>query len=89
MLSLVQVLTARLCPAGWSKRVTEENKSKLLPYPLVDSAERDLRKKAIRWWDEQSGLPMPSPPRELEVGPPSAGAGGGESSTMQTVGYSR
>jgi len=30
-------------PCGWSKRVTEANRSALLPWPLVDSAEGDLK----------------------------------------------
>ena len=37
-----------LSAAGYHERVTEENKSKLLPFPLMDSAERDLRMAAAR-----------------------------------------
>ena len=64
--------------AGWSTRVTAENKSKLLPFPLVDSEERDLRK-AARWRAEVKGTPMPSPPRVPEEGPSDrAGGEGGD-----------
>ena len=31
-------------PCGWSKRVTEANRSALLPWPLVDSDEGDLKR---------------------------------------------
>ena len=37
-----------LSAAGYHERVTEENKSKLLPFPLMDSAERDLRMAAAQ-----------------------------------------
>ena len=68
--------------AGWSTRVTAENKSRLLPFPLVDSAECDLRK-AARWRAEVKGTPMPSPPRVPEEGP-SDGAGGDEGGDGET-----
>ena len=68
--------------AGWSTRVTKENKSRLLPFPLVDSAERDLRK-AARWRAEVKGTLMPSPPRVPEEGP-NDGAGGDEGGGGET-----
>ena len=52
----------RAVAAGWSKWITDENKGKWLPFPLVDSPEGDLRK-AARQWAEEEGAPMPSPPR--------------------------
>ena len=52
----------RAVAAGWSKWITDENKGKWLPFPLVDSREGDLRK-AARQRAEEEGAPMPSPPR--------------------------
>ena len=78
------------CAAGYCERVTAENKSELLPFPLVDSRCGDLRKaaEATRYYAAVesatlNGGPMPSPPWHLRLyAPPSApeeelGEGGG------------
>ena len=58
--------------AGYCERVTRENKSELLPYPLVDSQCGDLRKaaEAARYYAAVesatlNGGPMPSSPCHL------------------------
>ena len=65
--------------AGHCERVTAENKSELLPFPLVDSRCGDLRKaaEATRYYAAVesatlNGGPMPSPPWHLRpCSPPS------------------
>merc|ERR1712185_462005 len=76
--------------AGYCERVTAENKSELLPFPLVDSKHGVLREaaEATRYYAAVesatlNGGPMPSPPSHLRpYSPPSEpeeepGDGGG------------
>jgi hypothetical protein len=44
----IEAIRPPCAAAGYCERVTEESKSKLLPFPLMDSGERDLRMAAVQ-----------------------------------------